>query len=186
MRARQYGLSGNAQETESLLSSQIAYIPAGKLPEDVLSQTRVRVLERESLLVNSGELFSFNELFGVLQPKMQDPCRVCVRTIFAKAKKAIPLLRGNSESAFGFPIFLCLAAALYRAATTSTEKSQLPSRLSQWAGFLDKYPPPPNNVAWMLEDEDDKHLVSLFNDILEGIRTQNPAAFSSVAEYTGD
>jgi hypothetical protein len=185
MRARWHGSSGR-QEIKDLLSSHMSRVPAGKFPEVILSQIRARALERESLLVNTGELFSFDELFGALRPEIQAPSRTCLRTIFAEAEKAIPVLRGNSESAFGFPVFLCLTAALHRA-NTSTEKPQLPPRLSKWACFLlDKYPPPPNDVAWMLEDEDDEHLVRLFGDVLEGMRTQNPTAFSAITECTGD
>lgn len=185
-RARQHGLSGDWQEAKSPLNSHMARIPEGKFSEEILSRIRERILERKSLLANCGELFSFNELFEMLQPEMQEPYRACTRTIFAETEKAIPVLRGNSESAFGFPMFLCLTAALYQAGSASPEKCWLPSRLSKWAGFLlDRYPPPRNDVASTLEDEDDEHLVSMFDRVFDGIRARNPALFSALGECIG-
>lgn len=187
MRARQHDLNGNWQETKTLLTSHMARVPAGKFSKEIISRIEVRILERDSLLVNSGELFSFHELFGVLPREMQDPCKTCLGSIFAEAEKAIPVLRENSESALGFPVFLCLIVALHKEAAASPEKPQMPSRLKKWAGFLlEKYPPPPDDVAWMLEDEDDEHLASLFDDVVETMRNQNSSDFSKLVEYIGD
>lgn len=184
LRARQHGLSGNWEETKNLLNSHMARVPIGKFPEEIVSRIQVRILERESLLANCGELFAFNELFDLLPPEMQEPCKACLNQILAESEKAISMLKGISESSpFAFPMFLCLAIAVHKA---SNEKSQLPVRLTKWASFiLEKYPPPPDDVAWMLEDEDDEHIASLFDDMLETMRSQNSAALSSVAEFTG-
>lgn len=187
MRARQHNLSGHWEETKYLLSSHMARVPVGKFAEEIVSRVRVRILERESLLANSGELFAFNELFGLLAPEMQESCKTCSSQIFAQAEKTIPMLRGSSESSpFAFPIFLCLTVAIHRAANATTEK-RLPARLTKWASFIiEKYPPPPDDVAWMLEDEDDEHIASLFDDVLETMRTQKSTVLSSVGEFTGD
>ena len=37
-----------------------------------------------------------------------------------------------------------------------------------------------------MEDEDDEHIVSLFDEALEKMRTQNAGVFESLAPYTGD
>lgn len=181
MRSRQHGLSGTWEETKNLLSSHMARIPAGKFPEEVVSRIRVRVLERESLLANSGELFSLNDLFGILPSGIQGPCKTCFEKVFTRAEKDIPPIRG-AESPFAFPMFLSLMAAIHRA----SGEPRLSPRMARWTSFLlEKYPPPPTDVAWMLEDEDDEHLASLFDDVLETMRTQDAAVFSEVGELTG-
>lgn len=185
-RARQHGLKGNWEETKRMLSTHMACVPAGKFPEEIVSRIRVRILERKSLLTNSGELYAFNELFDILPPEMQDSCKTCFQKISTELEKAIPMLRGSSESSpFVFPMFLCLIVAIYKAAYASPEKPQLPGRLAKWASFLlERYPPPPDDVAWMLEDEDDEHLASLFDDVVETMRTQNSDALTSLSELT--
>ena len=187
-RARQHGLKGNWEETKNMLSSHMARVPAGKFLEEIVSRIRVRMLDRKSLLTNSGELFAFNELFEILPPEIQDPCKTCFHQISTEVEKAIPMLGGSSESSpFAFPMFACLIVAIYKATHASPEKPQLPLRLAKWASFLlEKYSPPPDDMAWMLEDEDDEHLASLFDDVLETMRTQNSGAFTSVAEFTDE
>lgn len=96
------------------------------------------------------------------------------------------MLRGSGESSpFVFPIFVCFITAVYRAAPDTPE---LPPRLAKWARFLlEKYPSPPDDVAWMLEDEDDEQLASLFDEeVLETMRTRNQAVFDDLAAFTGD
>lgn len=184
LRGRQHGLSGHWEETKNLVNSHMAHVPIGEFPEEILSRIQVRILERESLLANSGELFAFDELFDLLPPEMEEQCKACFSHVLAESENAIPMLKGCSESSpFAFPMFLCLTVAIHRA---STEMSLLPARLAKWADFiLENYPPPSDDVAWMLEDEDDEHIASLFDDVLETMRSQNSPVLSSVAEFTG-
>jgi hypothetical protein len=64
--------------------------------------------------------------------------------------------------------------------------SFLPPRLSQWASFiLDHYLPPPDDVAWAVEDEDDESLLSEFDEVLETLREQSAEVFSKLEPFTG-
>ncbi|BDD58341.1 hypothetical protein MAP00_003625 [Monascus purpureus] len=186
-RARQHGLNDSWEQTKELLNSHISRVPAGKFPEEVTSRIKVRILERRSLLEHGGELFEFGDLFGLLPAEIQEGCRTCLRNISVHAENAIPVLKANPEvSPFAFPLFLCLVTASYRAKASSPEQLRLSPRLEKWAGFLlDKYPPPPGDMAWMLEDEDDEALVSSFDDCLKTVRDRNPDFFSGLAKFTG-
>ena len=184
-RARQHDYTGTWEETKSLLSAHMARVPAGKFPEEIVSRIRVRILERSSVLTSNGELFALEDLQKILSEKMQKPCKASFQSILTTTERAIPVLRGSAESSpFVFPIFVCFVTAVYRASGSS----ELSPRLTKWASLLlDKYPPPPDDVAWMLEDEDDEGLVSLFDEeVLETMRTRNSAVFSELAEFTGD
>jgi hypothetical protein len=185
-RARQHDYDGSWEETKRLLSTHMARLPAKNFSDEVKSRIQVRILERKSLLANNGELFTLKELSGVLSAEIQRPCKVFFQDVLSNSEKAIPMLEGSDEtSPFAFPIFLCFVVATHR--NTSADKSQLSARLSTWASFLlEKYPPPPEDVAWMLEDEDDEKMVSLFDDMLDQMRDQNPDIFSNLASFTGD
>lgn len=183
-RARQHGYTGAWEETKPLLEAHMARVPVGKFPEEIVSRIRVRILERSSILTNNGELFTLDDLYGIIPEKMQQPCKTCLQSILTTTERAIPIFRGNAESSpFVFPIFVCLVAAAYR-----TDASILSLRLASWSRLLlDKYPPPPDDVAWMLEDEDDEQLVSVFDEeVLETMRTRNQAVFSGLSAFTGD
>ncbi|EAW10542.1 SET domain protein [Aspergillus clavatus NRRL 1] len=185
-RARQHGYGGSWAETKQLLSAHMARIPAEKFPEEIRSRIQVRVLERESLLRNNGELFTLKELFDTLPTELQQPCRELFQSVLTKSEKSIPMLRGSSESSpFAFPMFLCFIIAAHT--NKSSDQPQLPARLAKWASFiLEKYPPPPEDVAWMLEEEDDEQMVSLFDELLDKMRDRSPTVFSNVAQFTGD
>lgn len=183
-RARQHDYTGIWEETKSLLAAHMACVPAGKFPEEIVSRIRVRILERPSILTNNGELFTLDDLYGILPEKMQQPCKTCLQSILTVTERAIPMFRGSAESSpFVFPLFVCFVAAAYR-----TDASSLSPRLASWIHLLlDKYPPPPDDVAWMLEDEDDEQLVSVFDEeVLEAMRTRNQAVFSGLSAFTGD
>ncbi|RAL17555.1 SET domain protein [Aspergillus homomorphus CBS 101889] len=187
-RARQHNFTGSWEETKQILGAHMARIPAGKFPEGILSRLQVRILERKSLLTKNGELFTLTELPDLLPTEMQQPCKACIQGILGTAENAIPVLKGSSEtSPFAFPIFVCLVVAVHINGTAAGfAKAQLSPRLSRWANFLlENYPPPPNDVAWALEDEDDEYLVSQFDEALEKMRSQNSGVFSGLEAYTG-
>lgn len=185
-RSQQHSYTGGTwEETKTLLSSHMARVPANKFPDEITSRIRVRILERPSILPHNGELFTLDDLYGILPEPMQQPCKTCLQSILATTERALPMFQGNAESSpFVFPLFVCFVVAAYR---TNAPSLSAP-RLSRWAQLLlDKYPPPPDDVAWMLEDEDDEQLVTLFDDeVLETMRTRTPAAFSALSAYTGD
>ncbi|GLA82116.1 hypothetical protein AtubIFM56815_006295 [Aspergillus tubingensis] len=188
-RARLHNFTGTWEETKRVLGAHMGRIPTGKFPEEVYSRLQVRILERKSLLTNNGELFTLGELPDLLPTAMQQPCKACFQDILSVSESAIPMLRGSGGSSpFAFPMFLCLVAAAHTASKSGASEDFKPSpRLSRWASFLlENYPPPPNDVAWALEDEDDEHIVSLFDETLEKMRSQNAGVFTSLAPYTGD
>ncbi|PYH76026.1 SET domain protein [Aspergillus uvarum CBS 121591] len=187
-RARQHGFTGSWEETKRILGAHMGRIPAGKFPEGILSRLQMRILERQSLLTKNGELFTLTELPGLLPTEMQQPCKACFQDVLNTTENAIPVLRGSAEaSPFAFPIFLCLVAA---AGTTTkapgSAGGQLSPRLTRWAKFLlENYPPPPNDVAWALEDEDDEYLASQFDEALEQMKSQSSVVFTGLEAYTG-
>ncbi|KAA8648736.1 SET domain protein [Aspergillus tanneri] len=186
-RARQHNCGGSWGDTKRLLGAHMSRVPAGKFPQEVLSRTQVRILERPSILANNGELFALNELVDLLPVAMQQPCTACFQEVTSTMERAIPMLRGSPESPFGFPMFLCVITAAYRAAKCSQETCQLSPRLTKWVQFLlDKYPPPPNDVRWALEEEDDEQMLDMFDDALMKKRRQDSDVFSLLAKYTGD
>ncbi|PYI06429.1 SET domain protein [Aspergillus sclerotiicarbonarius CBS 121057] len=188
-RARQHNFTGSWEQTKRLLGAHMGQIPAGKFPDEVFSRLQVRILERQSLLKNNGELFTLSELPDLLPVEMHQPCKACFQDILSVSENAIPMLNGiGGSSPFAFPMFLCLVVAVHTASqSAASEGVQLPSRLSRWASFLlENYPPPPNDVAWAVEDEDDEHMLGLFDDVLEKMRTQNAGVFAKLARYTGD
>ncbi|PKY02612.1 SET domain protein [Aspergillus campestris IBT 28561] len=181
-RARQHNYRGSWDETKTLLSAHMRGIPAGKFSNEVQSRVQVKILERPSLLHDNGELFSADELVRLLPSEMQDPARVSFQQISTTAERAVPALRDSPDaSPFAFPMFLCLVAAAHR------NSVRLSSRLGKWVGFLlEHYPPPPEDVLWAVEDEDDEYLLSAFDEALETMREQSEAAFSGLGAFTGD
>ncbi|KAL4821766.1 hypothetical protein BDW67DRAFT_189717 [Aspergillus spinulosporus] len=197
-RARTHGLQGSWDETKRLLSQHMSRIPQGKFSESVQSRIQVRILERPSILLHSGELFSFPELLSLLQLCGADvfpTAQECFDTILRTASRRIPALRGIDKNAspLRFPLFACFVVAVHttnghkHSSVPSHERhSFLPQRLSRWASFLlDHYLPPPDNVAWALQDEEDEGLVSEFDEVLGELRERNKDLFKNLEPFTG-
>jgi hypothetical protein len=51
--------------------------------------------------------------------------------------------------------------------------------------MLDHYLPPPDDVAWAVEDEGDETLLGEFDEVLETMRAQNSEIFSKLEPFTG-
>lgn len=186
-RSRQHNFTGSWEETKRLLSAHMGRIPRGKFPDSVQSRTQMRILDRQSILTNNGELFALEELLSLLPVEMQQPAKACFQEVTATAEKAIPMLRGSGETPFAFPMFACAVMAAYRHTKEASNTSSLSPRLQKWAGFLlEKYPPPPDDVLWAVEDEDDEYLLSMFDDALENMKGQNNGVFSRLSAYTGE
>lgn len=186
-RAREHGTSSSVMEDR--VNSYLSRLPAGKFSEETIARIRSTILGRKSLLKHEGELFQFRDIFGMLPAEMQEPYRNCMRNLLSRAEQLIaPQTPDNASGPLGFSVILCFLVAIYRFMTASPEKkAQLPPRLTRWARFLlDTYPPPPDDVAWVLPDENDEALLSNFDDIVETIRSQNPQIFSGVAHLAGD
>lgn len=216
-RSRSHGLQGGWTETKHLLAQHMSRIPPGTFTETVQSRIQVRILERPSIIPQSGELFTLAEALNLLprtssppsQPQrenetaIQTKAKNCLSTILKTSSRRIRALRGLDENAspFRFPLFACFVIALYTTNTNrpkqdtgvseknpshNQEPRPLPPRLSRWASFLlDHYPPPPDDVAWTLEDEDDQGLVGEFDEVLEGLRSRQRGMFESLEPLTG-
>ncbi|KAE8373064.1 hypothetical protein BDV26DRAFT_285433 [Aspergillus bertholletiae] len=187
-RARQHNLGGSWEEKKQLLGSHMARVPSGKLPEEIRSRIQVRILERQSVLANNGELFVLDDLLEVLPAEMQQPCKMCLQGVTQNAGRAIPMLRGSLEaSPFAFPMFLCFIRAAHTAGESHRETASLPSRLSKWATcLLENYPAPPEDVLWALEDEDDEQLLAMFDTMLEDMKARDGAIFAGLEKFTGE
>ncbi|KAB8216523.1 hypothetical protein BDV33DRAFT_178820 [Aspergillus novoparasiticus] len=187
-RARQHNFGGSWEETKQLLRSHMVRVPSGKFPDEIRSRIQVRILERQSVLANNGELFVLDDLLEILPVEMQQPCKACLQGITQNAGRAIPMLRGSLEtSPFAFPIFLCFIRAAHSDGESNCGTVSLSSRLSKWARcLLENYPAPPEDVLWALEDEDDEQLLGMFDNVLEGIKTRNSAIFSDLEKFTGE
>ncbi|KAL2852415.1 hypothetical protein BJY01DRAFT_96261 [Aspergillus pseudoustus] len=193
-RARVHGLTGNWEGIKQLLGDHMARIPNEKFPDAVRSRLQVKILERLSVLMATGELFSFDELLDLLPGEVREHFLVCSTAVLKNASRNIPALRGITAQAspFRFPLFVCLVVAVHitnrhkHGLGSGESHSFLPSRLSQWAGFiLDHYLPPPDDVAWAVEDEDDENLLSEFDEVLAAMREQNADIFSKLEPFTG-
>ncbi|KAL5340476.1 hypothetical protein BJX70DRAFT_108738 [Aspergillus crustosus] len=192
--ARTHGLKGGLDETKHLLNQHMSLFPQNKFPEEISSRIQFRILERPSILLNTGELFTLPELLDLLPHNVQTPSVEAFQKILTTTSRRIEALRGvpETDSPFRFPIFACLVVAIH---TTNRHKHALPSgqrenflpaRLSQWASFLlDHYLPPPDDVAWALEDADDENLVAEFDDVLERLRARDPDILKKVEPFTG-
>ncbi|KAB8239371.1 SET domain protein [Aspergillus alliaceus] len=187
-RAREHEYGRSWEDTKLLLGSHMARVPRGKFPEEVQSRMQVRILERQSLLANNGELFLLDDLIEILPTEMKHPCKVCFLGVTQSAEKSIPMLKGSSEtSTFAFPMFLCFIRAAHAAGEPNQGTALLPSRLSKWVRcLLENYPAPPNNVLWALEDEDDEHLLDMLDNTLEAMKTQSGSIFSNLEKFTGE
>ncbi|OGM42710.1 NADH-ubiquinone oxidoreductase subunit [Aspergillus bombycis] len=186
-RARQHNFGGTWEETKQLLGSHMVRVPPGKFPEEIRSRIQVRILERQSVLANNGELFVLDDLLEILPVEMQQPCKACLQGVTQNAGRAIPMLKGSLEtSPFAFPMFLCFIRAAYTAGESHPGAVALPSRLSKWARcLLENYAAPPEDVLWALEDEDDEQLLDMFDNVLEGMQTRDSASFSDLERFTG-
>ncbi|KAI9373808.1 hypothetical protein BJX61DRAFT_501329 [Aspergillus egyptiacus] len=192
-RARLHNLQGTWPETKHLLHEHTSRIPPSKFPPHITSQIHVRTLQRPSLLPHTGELFSLSESLTLLPAEIQNPASDSLTTILKHASRSIPPLRGipAPSSPFRFPLFTCFIIAIHNHSQTlpSTgdhQSSALPSRLSTWASFLlTHYPPPPTDVAWALEDEDDEALLSSLDEVLEDMRVRRSEVFSALEPFVG-
>ncbi|GAD94457.1 SET domain protein [Paecilomyces variotii No. 5] len=173
------------QDTSALLpESYLSRIPTGKFSEEATARIKSKLTDSKSLLRKEGELFQFSEVFALLPQDIREPCRDCLRSILSHAKQFIaPSPPENASGPLGYAVLLCLLSSIYR----SAGPSQLPPRLTRWFGvLLETYQPPPEDVSWVLPDEEDEEMLSAFDEIVETLRTRKPTLFSGISHLTGD
>lgn len=130
-RGREHRRGESWDDIKSLLSELIARVPAGLLSDEVLSRTRVRILERPSLITQNGELFRLGELFSLLPADMQEPAQACLQHVLGMLGQEVPPAAGDPQTLFATGI--CLLVATYNSPKI---RSNLPPRLAKWMAFL--------------------------------------------------
>ena len=131
-RARDHTRGQAWEDTKSLLNEHMAKIPIGCFSEEIMSKMRIRILDRQSLVSNNGELFRLGELFSLLPDDLQSPSQLYYERIRAQH----PALSSEPQIMFAFVI--CLLVATSRSPKL---RPRLSSRLNIWADFLcDAYP----------------------------------------------
>lgn len=135
-RAREHRRGISWEDIKGLLFELIARVPAGLLSDEYLSRTRVRILERPTLIAKNGELFRLNELFNLLPADMQEPAQTCLQHVLGMLGQEVPPAASDPQTLFATGI--CLLVATYN---SPKARSNLPPRLTKWMAFLlDKYP----------------------------------------------
>ncbi|KAL4798723.1 hypothetical protein BDV19DRAFT_396588 [Aspergillus venezuelensis] len=201
-RSRTHGLNASGtnswDETKHLLANHMSQIPPNKFPAEVYSRIQVRILERPSILLHAGELFSFTELLQLLPESIRSNASETFNSILTTSSRRVRALRGIEPDAspFRFILFACFVIAVHTTnrfkhttttiTTSKPEEGYLSPRLSKYASFLlDTYLPPPTDVSWTLEDEDDEELVSEFDEVVSSLRANNKAVFEKLEPLTG-
>ncbi|CAI7604500.1 unnamed protein product [Penicillium bialowiezense] len=134
-RGREHKRGESWDDIKVLLSELMARVPAGLLSDEVLSRTRVRILERPSLVSKNGELFRLGELFSLLPADMQEPAQTCFQHVLAVVSQEVPPVASDPQTLFATVV--CLLVATYN---SPEARSKLPSRLTKWMAFLlEKY-----------------------------------------------
>lgn len=135
-RGREHTRGESWEDTKVLLSELMTRVPAGLLSDEVLSRTRVRILERPSLIARNGELFRLGELFNLLPEEMQQPAQTCFQHVLGVLGQEVPPVASDPQTLFATVV--CLLVATYK---SPEARSRLPSRLNKWMAFLlERYP----------------------------------------------
>ncbi|KAJ5267546.1 hypothetical protein N7478_010354 [Penicillium angulare] len=132
-RAREHQRGEQWEDIKILLHEHLSKVPAGLFPEEVISRVRVRILERQSLVLKNGELFRLAELFTLLPQELQAPTQKYFMTRVANGPWAT-----DPQVMFALAINFLVATAL-----SDEVRPRLSSRLTRWVDFLvAEYPLP--------------------------------------------
>lgn len=186
------GVDWGTEKTKAFLDSHLKMLPPERFDEETISRIESLILNKRSLLPDSGELFGYENLTSLLPPDMEGLCKLFFGGILK------PAVAGGEENPMfthlAYSAFICFLAAVDR--TTGSEakgpdtgegKTALPPRLQKWARFLpQEYPEPPEDVSWVLPDEDEEQFLSQFDDALLAARESDPKHFSDMAHLTGN
>ncbi|KAJ5650796.1 uncharacterized protein N7484_004519 [Penicillium longicatenatum] len=138
-RAREHERDESWEGTKALLNEHISKIPPGTFSDEILSRTKVRIIERQSLIPKNGELFRLAELFRLLPKDLQVPSQ----------KYFIGRVANGPWSTDPQVMFALAINFLVATATTEDQEVQplLSSRLTQWVEFLINVYPLPTGGA---------------------------------------
>ncbi|KAJ5759156.1 hypothetical protein N7520_006312 [Penicillium odoratum] len=134
-RAREHERDESWEGIKSLLNEHMSKIPSGSLSDDIVSRTKVRILERQSLIPKNGELFRLSELFRLLPKDLQVP-----------SQKYFIGRVANGPWATDPQVMFALAINFLVATATSDDQELRPllsPRLIRWVELLvNEYPLP--------------------------------------------
>ncbi|KAJ5646544.1 hypothetical protein N7490_002916 [Penicillium lividum] len=134
-RAREHERDESWEGIKSLLNEHMSKIPSGSLSDDIVSRTKVRILERQSLIPKDGELFRLTELFRLLPKDLQVP-----------SQKYFIGRVANGPWATDPQVMFALAINFLVATATSDDQDLRPllsPRLIRWVELLvNEYPLP--------------------------------------------
>lgn len=170
-RARGHNRTGEWSDIKPLLREHMDRIPAGHFAQDILSRIQMRILERESVVKQNGELFRLGELFDILPADMQDASRQCFDHLLGWASQPIPALGTDPQALFA--IVVALLTATHRSSTT---RSRLPSRLTTWVDFLLEQYPPPSGPDAESSPEEGRHSIDALGQLA---RTEGASAWAA-------
>lgn len=153
-RAREQNHIGEWSEIKALLKKHLDRIPTDHFTPDVLSRIQMRILERESVVKQNGELFRLGELFSLLPTDMQAAGRQCFDHLLGQASHQIPALGTDPQALFA--IVIALLTATHR---SSLACRRLPSRLTTWVEFLLEQYNPPTGTDFGSVPEEGRHSI---------------------------
>lgn len=180
-RAREHNRSGEWNDAKSLLKEHMDRIPEGHFSQDVLSRIQMRILERESVVKQNGELFRIGELYDLLPADMQDPSRQCFDHILGWASQQIPALATDPQALFAVAVALLTATHRSPAA-----RLKLSSRLTTWMDFLHEQYPPPTTPDAETFPEEGRHSIDSLGQLARNENAATWAAQDGVTWLTGD
>lgn len=176
---------------EVYLDELLSRVPQHIFDTETTKQIRNRILTRRSLLSDNqiGEIFQSKDLYGLLPTGLRNSCRECLEGIIVRAKRAIALDDGTGigtgdvetgpHALFAYAVFICLLITISR-----QNPSQFTPRLRSWCDFLlEKYPAPPNDVAWTLPDEYEENVLSAFDSFINDHLPEE--SLSSITAFVG-
>lgn len=170
-RAREHSRTGEWSEIKALLKEHLDRIPTGHFSPDVLSRIQMRILERESVVKQNGELFRLGELFSLFPTDMQAAGRQCFDHLLGQASQQIPALGTDPQALFA--IVVALLNATHR---SYLARPRLPSRLTTWVEFLlEQYTPPTGTDSESLP-EVGRHSIDALGQLAH---TENAAAWAA-------
>lgn len=170
----------DTENSENLVDGLLARVPSSVFDADTAEKIKTKILSQKSLLPERhrrGELFLFEELFNLLPTDMSGPCQQCLSQISTQARRVVVIgddigggqKKGDANttsgphSLFAYSLFICFLVAAYR-----QNASRVSPRLRSWCEFLlSRYTAPPNDVSWMLPDEDDEAILSAFDSLID-------------------
>lgn len=180
-RAREHTRTGEWNDVKTLLQEHMDRIPAGHFTKDVLSRIQMRILERESVVKQNGELFRLGELFSLLPSDMQNASRQCFDHVVGQASQQIPALGSDPQALFAIVVALLTATR-----RSSQLRSEVSSRLTAWVDFLLEQYPAPTAATADTSPEEGRHTIDALGQLASNENAGAWASEDGVTWFTED